>query len=83
MTIAHPPTREARGIKLFKERGHEIEHTAPHVYVVPGCSGGEYVVHLKRETCTCPDAERHPELVCKHRYAATIKASKTRARVAS
>ncbi len=80
---AHPSTRELRGIALYRDHAGEIEHTAPHVYVVPGCKGGTYAVHLKRETCTCPDHERHPELVCKHRYAATIKAAKSRARVAS
>ncbi len=77
-SLAHPPTRELRGIALFRDRGDEIEHTAPHVYVIPGCKGGEYVVHLKRETCTCPDYERH-HAPCKHIYACEIAAAKTRA----
>lgn len=64
-SLAHPPTREARGLALYRERGAGIEHTAPHVYVV----------HLGRETCTCPDYERRGE-PCKHLYAATVAASK-------
>jgi len=80
-SVAHPPTREARGIKLFKERGHEIERVYPHVYRVPSCSGEtSYTVHLSpRERCDCPDTAP----VCKHIYAAAIRASKTRTRVAS
>ena len=81
---AHPPTRELRGLKLYHEHGGEITRILPFVYEVPSCTGERtYIVHLGRETCDCPDAERHPELVCKHRYAATIKAAKTRARVSA
>ena len=79
---AHPSTRELRGLALYRDHGDEIERTAPHVYVVPGCSGGSYVVHLGRETCTCPDFERH-NTPCKHLFAATLKAAKSRTRAAS
>ncbi len=80
-SLAHPPTREARGIKLFKERGDEITRVLPFVYTVPGCKGGEYLVHLKRETCTCPDYERH-HAPCKHIFAATIYRARSRRRSA-
>lgn len=76
---APPTTRELRGLALYRDHGDEIERVLPHVYVVPGCSGGEYVVHLGRQTCTCPDFERH-HAPCKHLYAAEIAASKTRIR---
>ena len=79
----HPTTRELRGLKLFKERGDEIERVYPGVYRVPSCSGETfYTVHLSpRERCECPDFERHHE-PCKHLYAAEIVAAKTRRRCA-
>ena len=81
-SLAHPPSRELRGIRLFEERGHEIEHPYPGVYLVPGCKGSTYTVHLApRARCTCPDFERHHE-PCKHLYAAEIVAAKTRRRCA-
>ncbi len=78
---AHPPTREARGLKLYRERADEIERIYPHTYSVPSCTGAtSYVVRLDRGTCECADQARHPELNCKHLFAATIKAAKIRAR---
>ena len=75
-------TRELRGLKLFKEHGHEIEHPYPGIYVVPGCAEGSYVVHLSpRERCECLDFERHHE-PCKHIYAASIYRAKVRRRSA-
>ncbi len=80
-SLAHPSTREARGIKLFKERGDEIERVYPHVYRVPSCSGETfYTVHLApRVRCECPDFERRGE-PCEHVFACEIAASKLRAR---
>ncbi len=70
-SLAHPAppdTREKRALALYRERRHEIERIAPDVYVVPACSarGGYYKVDYEAETCTCPDAEFHPEHSCKH-----------------
>ena len=78
-----PPTRELRGIALYRERGEEITRVYPHVYRVPSCSGETfYTVHLApRERCDCPDFERHGE-PCKHVYCAEIAAAKSRRRVA-
>jgi hypothetical protein len=77
---APPPTRELRGIALYRERGDEIVHEGHGVYMVPGCSGGVYVVDLAvfggTESCNCPD--RAP--VCKHVYAATVARAKARMR---
>ena len=82
---APPATRELRGIALYRDHDDEITRVYPFVYRVPSCSGETfYTVHLApRERCDCPDHGRHPELTCKHLAAATIKAAKTRARVAS
>jgi hypothetical protein len=75
MTIAHPAppntresTRERRAIALYRERHHEIEQIGEDTYLVPACSarGGFYKVDYDAETCTCPDAEFHPEESCKH-----------------
>ncbi len=80
---APPPTREARGIKLYHERGGEIERILPHTYSVPSCSGEKaYIVRLApRVHCDCPDFERHGS-PCKHVYSAEIAASKARRRSA-
>ena len=77
----HPPTRELRGLALYRERGDEIERVYPFVYRVPSCSGEEtYVVHLApRVRCDCPDFARRGE-ACKHVFAATVAAAKIRAR---
>ena len=78
-----PPTRELRGIRLYRDHADEIERVYPGVYRVPSCSGSTaYTVHLApRERCECPDFERHGE-PCKHVYAAGVAASKTRRRQA-
>ncbi len=77
-------TRELRGLKLYRERGHEIEHTGHGRYEVPGCSGGTYEVDLKvftdePETCSCPDHQRHKQ-PCKHVYAVSLYRAKSRAK---
>ncbi len=81
---APPPTRELRGLKLYREHGDEIIHEGHGVYTVPGCSGGTYRVDLavftdEPETCNCPDYQRHKE-PCKHVYAATVARAKSRAK---
>ena len=65
---APPNTRETRALALYRERADEIECIAPDVYLVPACSarGGFYKVDYEAETCSCPDAEFHPEASCKH-----------------
>jgi hypothetical protein len=77
---APPPTRELRGLKLYREHGDEIIHEGHGVYTVPGCSGGTYAVDLAvfdgEQSCSCPD--RAP--VCKHIICATIYRAKARAR---
>ena len=73
-SLAHPAphpngnTRETRALALYRERADEIEQIAPDVYLVPACSarGGFYKVDYEAETCSCPDAEFHPEASCKH-----------------
>ncbi len=80
---APPPTRELRGLKLYRERGDEIERILPHTYSVPSCTGEKtYAVRLApRVRCDCPDFERRGE-PCKHIYCAEIVASKHRRRSA-
>ncbi len=77
---AHPPTRELRGLALYRERGDEIKHIGHGRYEVPGCSGGSYRVDLAvfgdEQSCSCPD--RAP--VCKHIICATIYRAKSRAK---
>ena len=82
-SVPAPPTCEARGLKLYRERGDEIERILPNTYSVPSCSDETtYVVRLDRGTCECRDFERH-HAPCKHLFAATVAAAKSRARVAS
>jgi uncharacterized Zn finger protein len=80
---APPPTRELRGLKLHRERGHEIESIGKGRYEVPGCSGGSYRVDLApfggTESCNCPDFRRHHD-TCKHLVAATVARAKARTR---
>ena len=78
-----PATRELRGLELYRTQGDEITRIWAHTYSVPSCTGEKtYIVRLDRGTCDCPDYERH-EASCKHMFAATIKASKARAKVSA
>lgn len=79
-TISVPKTtRPERGLALYRDRGAEIVRILPHVWSVPSCTGTTtYVVHLDRQTCECPDFERHHK-PCKHLYSAQVKAAKARA----
>ena len=75
-TASIPETREARALALYRERGAEIQRTAPFTYNVPSCSGeGFYVVDYRTERCDCPDFERRG-VACKHVYAVGIHRSK-------
>ncbi len=75
-------TRLQRGIRLFNERGAEIERLEIHTYAVPSCSGDEtYTVYTDLSCCTCPDHRRAKEAgeLCKHRVAVEIFTAKRRA----
>lgn len=81
-TVPHKTTRLQRGVRLFQDRGHEIERIAAHTYSVPSCIGeGSYVAYTDLRCCTCPDhasAKASGER-CKHVIAAEIVLSKRRA----
>lgn len=72
--LAHPSTRELRGLQLFRERGAEIVRTAPYTYEVPACTG-EHVYTVvyggREESCSCPDWQ-YRGAVCKHVYAIVL-----------
>ena len=82
-TVAHPTpksTRETRALALYRERHEDIERIGEDTYLVPSCSEaskGTYRVDYEAETCTCPDALRHPELNCKHVLCVGILYAKT------
>ncbi|MDP9484989.1 MAG: hypothetical protein M3Q49_04200 [Actinomycetota bacterium] len=79
---APPSTRLQRGVRLHRERGHEIERKEIHTYAVPSCSGDEtYVVYTDMGCCTCPDHRRAKAAgeACKHRVAIEIFVAKRRA----
>jgi SWIM zinc finger len=69
---AHPSTREARGLELYRRGG--IERIARDVYRVPSCSGsGSYdVLYGEREECSCPDYLYGNGRACKHLLAVGI-----------
>lgn len=70
-------TRESRGIRLFEQRGDDIQHLDGWRWRVPSCSGeAVYVVDLRAQSCQCPDYQRR-ELPCKHVYAASIARAKS------
>ncbi len=57
--VQHRTTRLQRGVRLFQERGDEIERLEIHTYAVPSCSGDEtYTVFTDMSCCTCPDHRR-------------------------
>lgn len=85
MTIAHPAheptTREERALELYRTRRTEIWSVGEDLYRVPSCTGETvYIVDYARETCSCPDAEFHPDLNCKHLLAVGIHHAKRRGR---
>jgi hypothetical protein len=70
-------TREQRGLALYREHGHEVEHLGGHRLSVPSCTGTHrYLVDLKAETCSCDDAI-HAARRCKHLYAASLAHAKS------
>ncbi len=73
-------TREARGIALFEERGHDIQQIGRGLYSVPSCTGrGDYLVRYgdTAESCECGDHQRRG-MVCKHLYATALFTAKRR-----
>jgi hypothetical protein len=80
-STAHPPTRELRGIALYRDHADEIrfedgvwfvpsEHEATSVY--------EVTLGRRGESCECQDFEiRCPEGGCKHIVTATIAKAKS------
>lgn len=69
--------RVLRGLKLFQERGHEIERAPrPASFYIPSCSGEErYEASLGIDddapSCSCPDFRRRQQ-ACKHVYCLEI-----------
>ncbi len=79
---APPTTRLQRGVRLFRERGHEIERLEIHAYSAPSCSGDEkYTVYTDLRCCTCPDHRRAKAAGerCEHVIAVEIGLAKRRA----
>ncbi len=79
---APPTTRLQRGVRLYRERGAEIERLEIHTYAVPSCSGDEtYTVFTDMGCCSCPDHRRAKAAgeACKHRVAIEIFTAKRRA----
>jgi hypothetical protein len=61
--------RAERALKLFEERGDEIEHVVADIYLVPSCSDrGAYRVRYGglEESCSCKDFEFGGGRACKH-----------------
>ena len=81
-TPAHPPTRELRGITLFRDHADEIRFDpVEKVWLVPsqhelGTSVYEVVLGRRGESCECKDFEFRGE-ACKHILAATIARAKS------
>ncbi len=81
-TVAAKTTRLQRGVRLYREHGHEIERVEIHTYAVPSCSGDEtYTVYTDLRCCTCPDHRRAKAAGerCKHYHAVEIFTAKRRA----
>ncbi len=79
---APPSTRLQRGVRLFNERGHEIERIGIDTYRAPSCTGEDsYLVFTDLRCCTCPDHRRAKAAgeACKHRVAIDIFIAKRRA----
>ncbi len=82
-SLAHPAppnTREHRALALYREHHHEIVLVDTDTFEVPSCTGsGTYTVEYgENESCSCPDARRHPELSCKHVLAVALCFAKRR-----
>jgi hypothetical protein len=70
-----PNARAERALRLFEERGHEIEHVVGDDYLVPSCSGrGAYRVRYGglEESCSCKDFEFGGGRACKRRICAGV-----------
>ena len=65
--VRNPESRLGRAVRLYEERGHEVEALGGGVYMVPSADGERfYRVDYRNETCNCPDADFLPEETCKH-----------------
>ncbi len=73
--------RALRGLRLYEERGHEIEAIAPDVYRVPSQDGRRSyrVVYGELEACECPDHQCRG-VACVHLYAVGVSRAKRRRR---
>jgi len=79
--VRNPESRLGRAVLLFEERGHEVEALGGGFYFVPTSDGTTYYrVDYRNETCSCPDANFHPEANCKHVLMLGISLAKRRAR---
>ena len=80
-SVANPTSRIERGIRLYRERGGEIEVTRGGTMKVPSCTGDAfYVVYEEYGFCSCVDSRRARRIGerCKHATAASIYAAKRR-----
>ena len=65
--------RGRRGLLLYIERHNEFRFTDDGSVEVPASDlGSSYSVDLHKESCTCPDHSRRPEMTCKHMIAAEM-----------
>ena len=81
-TIPARTTRLQRGVRLFHERGNQIERLEIHTYAVPTSKLDEtYTVFTDLNCCTCPDhrAAKRAGEACKHRVAVEVFVAKRRA----
>jgi uncharacterized Zn finger protein len=81
ITVPKSTTRLQRGVRLFRERGHEIERIGINTYRAPSCTGEDsYLVFTDMGCCTCPDHRRAKAAgeACKHRVAVGIFTAKRR-----
>ncbi len=87
-TLPQPPVpntpellkaRAGRALDLYRERRHDIEDLGEGLYLIPSSDGENFDgVNYVMETCSCPDAARHPELTCKHVFLIWILNAKRR-----
>jgi hypothetical protein len=76
-------TRAERALRLFEERGREIERVADDTYLVPSCTGeGVYRVRYgEQERCQSADFEFHGG-PCKHLMAVGLSVARRRGQTA-
>ena len=74
-------TRTARALRLYEERGREIERIGEDLYLVPSQDGERAypVLYGEREECLCPD-HQYRGATCVHILATGIYCAKRRIR---